>query len=368
VHGCQIGTECPILHANQDQVYAAGFSDGHSGRPVTRKPYGANGTRNSYACGTWPGEPRAVQAGGVIAFVVLRSVVWLKSHVAQVGGVIAFAMVWTEFKVIQETSALTFMIAGTFKEIVTGGLRARRVEHCSRAHAGAKDERVPHLRLRHRHFRRACAASLARSPLSSLPKKCLCLPACNCLLQHTVAMRSFLAPTRVPCAGSVSACLLQHTVAMRSFLASTRVPSARAVFAAVMFLGETFTLINMVGLATLIAGVVLFNYIKWKKIHASPGSPGELQSSGSINSVNGRKNSHSEDLSVRAERPARGRGGDVVKLDLFFELDKRHSGFQGAPIRKHKSNFQCASRKRMERLLRPVDVRWCSPGSLWSRV
>lgn len=28
--------------------------------------------------------------------------------------------VWTEFKVIQETSALTFMVAGTFKEIVTG--------------------------------------------------------------------------------------------------------------------------------------------------------------------------------------------------------------------------------------------------------
>lgn len=36
------------------------------------------------------------------------------------GGVIAFLMVWTEFKVIQETSALTFMVAGTFKEIVTG--------------------------------------------------------------------------------------------------------------------------------------------------------------------------------------------------------------------------------------------------------
>lgn len=36
------------------------------------------------------------------------------------GGAIAFAMVWTEFSVIQETSALTFMVAGTFKEIVTG--------------------------------------------------------------------------------------------------------------------------------------------------------------------------------------------------------------------------------------------------------
>ena len=36
------------------------------------------------------------------------------------GGVIAFLMVWTEFTVIQQTSALTFMVAGTFKELVTG--------------------------------------------------------------------------------------------------------------------------------------------------------------------------------------------------------------------------------------------------------
>ena len=38
------------------------------------------------------------------------------------GGIIAFFMVWTEFTVISETSALTFMVAGTFKEIVTGEL------------------------------------------------------------------------------------------------------------------------------------------------------------------------------------------------------------------------------------------------------
>lgn len=36
------------------------------------------------------------------------------------GGIIAFFMVWTEFAVIANTSALTFMIAGTFKELVTG--------------------------------------------------------------------------------------------------------------------------------------------------------------------------------------------------------------------------------------------------------
>lgn len=38
-----------------------------------------------------------------------------------VGGMIAFAMVWAEFALIANTSALTFMVAGTFKEIVTVG-------------------------------------------------------------------------------------------------------------------------------------------------------------------------------------------------------------------------------------------------------
>ena len=33
--------------------------------------------------------------------------------------VLAFAMVWTEFALIATTSALTFMVAGVFKEIVT---------------------------------------------------------------------------------------------------------------------------------------------------------------------------------------------------------------------------------------------------------
>lgn len=37
------------------------------------------------------------------------------------GGVIAFLMVWAEFAVIANTSALTFLVAGTFKEIVTVG-------------------------------------------------------------------------------------------------------------------------------------------------------------------------------------------------------------------------------------------------------
>lgn len=37
-----------------------------------------------------------------------------------VGALLAFMMVWVEFTVIAQTSALTFMVAGTFKEVVTG--------------------------------------------------------------------------------------------------------------------------------------------------------------------------------------------------------------------------------------------------------
>lgn len=73
------------------------------------------------------------------------------------GGLIAFFMVWAEFALISHTSALTFMVAGTFKEIVT-------------------------------------------------------------------------------------------------------------VAAAVLFLGETFTLVNAAGLVVLIAGVALFNWQKYKKL------------------------------------------------------------------------------------------------------
>ncbi len=38
--------------------------------------------------------------------------------------------------------------------------------------------------------------------------------------------------------------------------------------AAVAFLGERFTVINAVGLCILIAGVVLFNFLKYRKIRA----------------------------------------------------------------------------------------------------
>ncbi|CAK0780864.1 hypothetical protein CVIRNUC_005201 [Coccomyxa viridis] len=56
-----------------------------------------------------PGSPYfdSLQSLGVTALIMLC------------GGTIAFFMVWTEFAVIASTSALTFMIAGTFKELVT---------------------------------------------------------------------------------------------------------------------------------------------------------------------------------------------------------------------------------------------------------
>ncbi|KAG2440748.1 hypothetical protein HXX76_003605 [Chlamydomonas incerta] len=43
----------------------------------------------------------------------------LTALVIAAGAIIAFLMVWTEYQVIKETSALTFMIAGTVKEVVT---------------------------------------------------------------------------------------------------------------------------------------------------------------------------------------------------------------------------------------------------------
>ena len=37
-----------------------------------------------------------------------------------VGACLAFFLVWAEYQLIKETSALTFMIAGTVKEVLTG--------------------------------------------------------------------------------------------------------------------------------------------------------------------------------------------------------------------------------------------------------
>lgn len=63
---------------------------------------------------TLPGSPYFASPGhvGVTALILC------------VGAVLAFMMVWVEFTVIAQTSALTFMVAGTFKEIVTGSATA----------------------------------------------------------------------------------------------------------------------------------------------------------------------------------------------------------------------------------------------------
>lgn len=59
------------------------------------------------------------------------------------GAIIAFAMVVAEFALIANTSALTFMVAGTFKEIVTGGAAATRNRGLQRQ-AGGWEPSVQH--------------------------------------------------------------------------------------------------------------------------------------------------------------------------------------------------------------------------------
>ena len=58
---------------------------------------------------------------------------------------IAFLMVWTEFTVIAETSALTFMVAGTFKEIITGARARPCLEIPSDATASTPEARAADL-------------------------------------------------------------------------------------------------------------------------------------------------------------------------------------------------------------------------------
>jgi len=49
---------------------------------------------------------------------------------------------------------------------------------------------------------------------------------------------------------------------------NTWMSNGTAVFSAVVFLGETFTAINALGLCILILGVVLFNWTKYKRLKA----------------------------------------------------------------------------------------------------
>lgn len=61
---------------------------------------------------------------GVLAQSTYFSSAWhvfVTFAVVSLGALIAFVMVWTEFALIASTSALTFMVAGTFKEVFTVG-------------------------------------------------------------------------------------------------------------------------------------------------------------------------------------------------------------------------------------------------------
>ena len=56
--------------------------------------------------------------------------VGITALILSVGALLAFMMVWVEFTVIAQTSALTFMVAGTFKEVVTSGLPSFLLVYC----------------------------------------------------------------------------------------------------------------------------------------------------------------------------------------------------------------------------------------------
>ena len=125
------------------------------------------------------------------------------------GGLIAYMMVWAEFTLIANTSALTFMVAGTFKEIVTG--RAWRAAG-GRGWAGLGWG-----------WGREASAELA-------------------------CCRAFFAMPTEP-----AVCWPPPS-------------PTRAVGAAVLFLGESFTWVNACGLVVLLAGVALFNLQKLHKL------------------------------------------------------------------------------------------------------
>ena len=72
-------------------------------------------------------------------------------------------------------------------------------------------------------------------------------------------------------------------------------PARPAVAAAVLFLGEGFTWVNACGLLVLIAGVVLFNYLKYKKIKSGQIRPLPTAAAGATVAAAAK---HSEQLEV----------------------------------------------------------------------
>lgn len=173
------------------------------------------------------------------------SVVLVTTGLMLFGGLIAFAMVVVEFTVIAETSALTFMVAGTFKEFVTGGRSA------------------------HALFRRPARLCICTPEFLlpswghevARPSRLSCIPCCTHL--------TLCSPAPMHCCADLSH---QHPCQPPSSLhgrahtpPSSPVLPAYAVMAAVMFLGEDFSFINGIGLVVLICGVAVFNLTKYHK-------------------------------------------------------------------------------------------------------
>lgn len=175
------------------------------------------------------------------------------------GGLIAFLMVWVEFSVIQETSALTFMVAGTFKEIVTG-VRLRDSWRCYSQPPSRP--RLP----RPASLHEPAGGQGCRAPGSaSSHAACSWLgtaPPAPCEARATTA--SLLQPM-VRCTHASRRSVAGHGQPITMLTPSPCCPLP-AVVSAVIFLGDDFGLINAVGLVVLVFGAALFNYSKYRRL------------------------------------------------------------------------------------------------------
>lgn len=161
------------------------------------------------------------------------------------GACIAFLMVWAEYKVIKETSALTFMIAGIVKEVREWLPSVRNVPSFRPLRLGL-----------------LLWATFMVFVLSAMPLVRV--------MPHGPVPHS----ANGTCHGFVIAiCWLwlsaPETCAHR-FLPFTQVV---VVIAAVVLMGDHFGPENVVGLCIVILGVVLFNVYKYRKIRAGELSP-----------------------------------------------------------------------------------------------
>ncbi len=141
------------------------------------------------------------------------------------GGVIAFLMVWAEFQVISFTSALTLMIAGTFKELVSGMIMMGMMMMGWDVYS-------------------MCVHGTASTYTHAKP--CL-YAACN----------TFCTTPSQP----------------HSSHASITPPHAHTVVAGVLCFGDQFTAINGLGLCIVTLGVILYNIHKYRKLKKGEMAP-----------------------------------------------------------------------------------------------